>query len=151
MSGRGQRKKQRQTRSSRAGIVFPVSRIERYLRRVCLKKRIRTGAPVYLSAALEYLVAEVLELAGNAARDNKRRVISPRHILLAVANDDELNKLLKGVTISQGGVLPNIHAVLLCRKKELRNFWKVNGPSATQASEESSSPKKSRSASKKSE
>ena len=28
-------------------------------------------------------------------------------------NDEELNKLLGNVTIAQGGVLPNIHSVLL--------------------------------------
>ena len=58
-----------------------------------LKRRIAVGAPIYLSAVLEYLCAEVLELAGNAASDNKRKVITPRHILLAVANDDELHKV----------------------------------------------------------
>ena len=71
------------------------------------------GAPVYLAAVLEYLCAEILELAGNAARDNKKSRIVPRHITLAVKNDEELNKLLGNVTIASGGVLPNIHAVLL--------------------------------------
>ena len=60
----------------------------------------------------------MLELAGNAARDNKKTRIVPRHIQLAVRNDEELNKLLGGVTIASGGVLPNIHAVLLPSKTE---------------------------------
>lgn len=64
----------------------------------------------------QYLCAEILELAGNACRDNKKKRITPRHIQLAIRNDEELNKLLQGVTIAEGGVLPNIHAVLLPKK-----------------------------------
>jgi histone H2A len=85
----------------------------RYMRKQRVASRIGAGAPVYLAAVLEYLAAEILELAGNAAKDNKKSRIVPRHIQLAVRNDEELNKLLGGVTIASGGVLPNIHAVLL--------------------------------------
>ena len=74
------------------------------------------GGPVYLTAVIEYMAAEVLELAGNASRDNKKTRIIPRHIQLAVRNDEELSKLLGSVTIANGGVLPNIHAVLLPKK-----------------------------------
>ncbi|KAJ2448290.1 histone H2A, partial [Coemansia sp. RSA 2337] len=101
------------SRSSKAGIQFPVGRIHRHLRRGNYAQRIAAGAPVYLAAVLEYLTAEILELAGNAARDNKKTRIIPRHLQLAVRNDEELNKLLGHVTIAQGGVLPNIHATLL--------------------------------------
>ncbi|KAK8764093.1 hypothetical protein V5799_011644 [Amblyomma americanum] len=69
-----------------------------------------------MAAVLEYLAAEVLELAGNAARDNNKTRITPRHIQLAVRNDEELSKLLSGVTISEGGVLPHIPAELLPKK-----------------------------------
>lgn len=73
---------------------------------------------MYLAAVLEYLAAEVLELAGNAARDNKKSRIVPRHIQLAIRNDEELNKLMANTTIANGGVLPNINNFLLPSKKE---------------------------------
>ena len=81
-------------------------------------KAIGAGAPVYLAAVMEYLAAEVLELAGNASRDNKKTRIIPRHIQLAVRNDEELSKLLSNTTIAAGGVLPNIHSVLLPKKSK---------------------------------
>ncbi|GAA5850775.1 hypothetical protein JCM3766R1_003041 [Sporobolomyces carnicolor] len=108
-----------QSRSAKAGLQFPVGRIHRLLRRGNYAQRIGAGAPVYLSAVLEYLSAEVLELAGNAARDNKKSRIIPRHLQLAIRNDEELNRLLGGVVISQGGVLPNIHTELLPSKKDV--------------------------------
>ncbi|EDQ90457.1 uncharacterized protein MONBRDRAFT_3764, partial [Monosiga brevicollis MX1] len=81
------------SRSSRAGLQFPVGRIHRHLKNGNYAQRIGAGAPVYLAAVMEYLAAEILELAGNAAKDNKKTRISPRHIQLAVRNDEELNKL----------------------------------------------------------
>uniref|UniRef100_UPI0035901DF1 histone H2A-like n=1 Tax=Myxine glutinosa TaxID=7769 RepID=UPI0035901DF1 len=122
MSGRGKgggkARAKAKTRSSRAGLQFPVGRVHRHLRKGNYAERIGAGAPVYLAAVLEYLSAEILELAGNAARDNKKSRIIPRHLQLAIRNDEELNKLLGGVTIAQGGVLPNIQAVLLPKKSQ---------------------------------
>ncbi len=104
------------SRSSRAGLQFPVGRIARYLKQGKYAERVGAGAPVYLAAVLEYLAAEVLELAGNAAKDNKKTRIIPRHIQLAVRNDEELNKLMSNTTIASGGVLPNINQHLLPHK-----------------------------------
>ena len=119
MSGRGKGEKTRAKRkykSSKAGLTFPVGRVHRNLRKGNYAKLIGAGSSVYLAAVMEYLTAEVLELAGNAARDNKKKRIVPRHIMLAISNDEELNKLLDKVFISQGGVMPHIQAVLLPRK-----------------------------------
>lgn len=133
MSSRGGKKKTTKTsRSTKAGVIFPVGRMLRYIKRGLPKYRIGVGAPVYLAAVLEYLTgiydmifhvfvyanrrvnchpqccqkywrtrvfvlsavaAEILELAGNAARDNKKGRVTPRHILLAIANDEELNQV----------------------------------------------------------
>jgi len=50
---------------------------------------------------MEYLAADVLELAGNSARDNQKTRIIPRHLQLPMKKDEELNKLLSGVTIAE--------------------------------------------------
>ncbi|KAJ6384419.1 hypothetical protein OIU78_027678 [Salix suchowensis] len=93
--GRGKPKATKSvSRSHKAGLQFPVGRIASYLKWV-------------------FDFDQVLELAGNAARDNKKNRIVPRHIQLAVRNDEELSKLLGSVTIANGGVLPNIHQTLL--------------------------------------
>ncbi|BGO93856.1 Histone H2A.2 [Rhodotorula toruloides] len=78
------------------------------------------------SSRLGYLAAEILELAGNAARDNKKSRIIPRHLQLAIRNDEELNRLLGHVVISQGGVLPNIHSELLPSKTKIGKDGKLS-------------------------
>ncbi|KAF8182085.1 hypothetical protein GALMADRAFT_61950 [Galerina marginata CBS 339.88] len=105
-----------QSRSAKAGLQFPVGRVHRLLKKGNYAQRVGAGAPVYLAAVLEYLAAEILELAGNAARDNKKQRIVPRHLQLAIRNDEELQKLLGNVVISQGGVVPHIAPELLPTK-----------------------------------
>merc|ERR1711988_1229797 len=124
MAGKGGRGKGKSSasrpvsRSSKAGLQFPVGRIARFMKAGRYAQRIGAGAPVYCAAVLEYLAAEVLELAGNAAKDNKKPRIVPRHIQLAIRNDEELNRLLSSTTIAAGGVLPNIHVYLLPPKQK---------------------------------
>jgi len=108
---------QKTSKSVKAGLTFPVGRMGRLLKKGRYADRVGAGAPVYLAAVIEYLTAEVLELAGNAARDNKKQRIIPRHLQLAIRNDEELNILLRNVHIAEGGVLPNIHMELLPKKK----------------------------------
>ena len=105
-----------QSKSYKAGLQFPVGRILT-LMKMKYHGRVGQGAPVYLAAVMEYMAAEVLELSGNASRDNKKSRIIPRHITLAVENDEELSKFCGATHIAGGGVLPNIHACLLPKVK----------------------------------
>eukprot|EP01124_Arcella_intermedia_P020650 TRINITY_DN28141_c0_g1_i1.p1 TRINITY_DN28141_c0_g1~~TRINITY_DN28141_c0_g1_i1.p1 ORF type:complete len:159 (+),score=23.04 TRINITY_DN28141_c0_g1_i1:211-687(+) len=120
-------KSELKNRSQKAGLTFPVGRLHRHLKEGQFAQRVGVGAPVYLAAVLEYLTAEILELAGNASRDNKKVRIIPRHIMLAIRNDEELNKLLSNVHIMNGGVIPHIHSDLLPSKGEGKEDSAVEG------------------------
>ena len=111
------------SRSSCAGLQFPVGRIHSCLRMGNYAESIGAAAPVYLAAVMEYLAAEVLELAGNAAHDNKKTMIIPLHLQLAFRNDNELTQLFAMLIKGQGGVLPSIQSVLLTKKTEKKNFF----------------------------
>ncbi|KAJ7504514.1 histone-fold-containing protein [Mycena galericulata] len=115
----------RQSSSQKAGLAFPVARIRRFLKEGVYAKRVTAASAVYLAAVLEYLMAELLELAGNCARDNQRVRIIPRHLLLAIRNDNELDVLLKRVVIYQGGVVPFIHKSLIPDKSQKQSSSQV--------------------------
>nr|XP_025886761.1 probable histone H2A.3 [Solanum lycopersicum] len=77
----------RRSHSSKAGLKFPMAHIAQFLKVGKYAKRVSAGAPVFLVAVLEYLAVEVLELAGIAARNEKKTRITPRHIQLAIRFD----------------------------------------------------------------
>ncbi|KAE9395704.1 histone-fold-containing protein [Gymnopus androsaceus JB14] len=112
------------SRSAKAGLQLPVGRVHRLLKKGNYAQHVGAGAPVYLATVLNNLATEILELAGNAACDNKKQRTVSRHLQLAIRNDEELNRLLGDVVISQGGVVPHIESQLLpTRSKGKYDRW----------------------------
>lgn len=156
-SGKAGRKKP-VSQAARAGLRFPPARVAHYFKSSskfngASSKRLGVKAPIYLAAVLEYLAADILELAGNLARDSKKVRIVPRHVALVVKNDIEFEKLFDDLKISigAGGVVPHIHQALLPEKVQgpdgemrIKYKSKKKAKAAVAATEGEKAPRKSR-------
>ena len=131
MAGKGTRKstkggKKQQTASSRADLTFPVGRLTRMIKQGKYSSQTSVGAGVFMAAVLEYLTSEILELAGEHTKKSKTIRMTPRHLQLAIRNDEELNKVMCEAMIANGGVVPGVNPKLFPKNKG------VQGASATQ-------------------
>lgn len=110
-------KKQSKSRAERAGLTFPVSKINRHLRESKKSKRVAATAPVYLSAVLEYAASEIIELSGNQLSGTKRKRIKPMDVMRAIRNDDELHKLVGGCAVFVGDRVKDVSAAVVFKPK----------------------------------
>lgn len=121
--------------NEKADLIFPVARLLRQMKDDRLAYKVSAKSAVFIATVLEYMTAELLELAGeNAANEKyKKKMIKPRHIHLAVSQDEELKEYIgKNVIIPTGGVIPFIHPDL-----EIPNKRKRKGMGTTQTQKES--------------
>ena len=121
---------QKKTRENKAGLNFNVGRIKRQMKEKKLAQRVGAMAPVYMTAVLEYLAAELLELAGNATITAKKQRITPRAVFLAVKEDTELDQLLSDTMISNGGVREHVDPSLMPTKGGKKKESQVQKTSA---------------------
>ena len=106
------------SRSSKAGLNFPVGRIARLLKHGRYAERIGIGAPVYLASVLEYLVTEILEITVMFVKQSKKNRIIPRFVYLGLKEDYEFNKLFCNTIITCSGVAPDTSKKLLAKQEK---------------------------------
>ena len=111
----GKRRHGKGSKTKRAGLVFPVPRITKQLKRLH-KGRTGVSSGIYLAAIMEYLTAEIAELASNEAKKEKRVRIIPKHIRQAIRNDEELRNFAGDAIVPQGGAQSFIHPALIPAK-----------------------------------
>mmetsp|Transcript_53745 Transcript_53745/g.65885 ORF Transcript_53745/g.65885 Transcript_53745/m.65885 type:complete len:143 (+) Transcript_53745:64-492(+) len=111
-------KSKRTTKAAKAGLKMNVSRVLRRMKDDRVAQRISPLAAVFMTAALEYMLAELIEVSGACAEEFGKKQIKPRHIYLAVRKDDELDYYLGGVTFPYSGVVPNVNSALLKKSKK---------------------------------
>jgi histone H2A len=112
-------KKSSKSSNKKAGLTFPVGRVNRYIKKGRFSHRVGSNAPIFMAAILEYVVAEVLEVAGNNARAEKKTRLRPRHVMLAIEEDQDLKHVFKDITIAGAGVAPGIQEFLQPKKDKV--------------------------------
>lgn len=88
--------------SDKIGIIFPVSRIRRRLKKEAKYDRFSDTAAVFLTAVLEYMCAEILDVSGTKMKEEgKSRKILPKHLLNGIKGDLELKEFYDSVVIPE--------------------------------------------------
>jgi histone H2A len=112
MPPKGLEKKKSMSKQAKAGLTLPVSRINRTMKTSSGAKRIGGSAPVYMTAVLEYIAGEILELAGNHTQGAKRKRVTPEDIILSIRSDEELSKLCGSIAVYTGDKLTGVSDAL---------------------------------------
>tara|TARA_B100001057_G_scaffold498043_1_gene603904 strand:- start:2190 stop:2561 length:372 start_codon:yes stop_codon:yes gene_type:complete len=104
----GAPKKKSMSKSQKAGLTFPVSRVNKYMKGNSGLKRVGGSSPIYMTAVIEYVAAEILELAGNKTKAASRKTINHEDLLAAIRLDSDLAKLLAGTSVCVGDKLTKV-------------------------------------------
>ena len=97
----------RTTLSARSGLIFPVRKLIKKLKKRTML-RIWINSAVYLASVIEYLVSEILDLSGQITKKAKKKIIQPNHINGALKCDQELNQLTKDAVLPKVSKIPLI-------------------------------------------
>ncbi|KAL1764507.1 histone H2A-Bbd type 1-like [Sigmodon hispidus] len=100
MARNRRRTRRRISRSTRAELQFPVSRVDRCLREGNYSQRLSSSSPVFLAGVLEYVTSHILELAGEVAHNSGKKRIAPEHLYQVIQDNQQLKQLFQEDTKS---------------------------------------------------
>ena len=123
-------KKKSMSKQAKAGLTLPVSRINRTMKTLSKTKRIGGSAPIYMTAVMEYITAEILELAGNHTQNSKRKRVTPEDVVLSIRSDEELSKLCGSIAVYTGDKLTGVSDAL--KPAPIKDKKKVQTDSAAE-------------------
>jgi histone H3 len=108
------------SRQTKAGIIFPPSICEKFLRNS--KLMVTKTSPVFFACVLEVLCTTILRTSIVHAIENAHQRITIRDLELSVRENHVTSLLFQRCNMSfiGGGVLPGIHESLLSRKSRKR-------------------------------
>ena len=111
---KGSAKKPSQSKSAKAGLVFPIARINRRLVENKTTKRVGAGAPVYAAAifAAEILEQSINEMKGSGGGRSR---LMPIDVLRAVRNDPALHKATNGLRVMVGDKAKDTADLITCK------------------------------------
>jgi len=97
------------SRNERAGLIFPVGRVERIARSKHLRshQRISSTCAVYVTAVLEYVANQVILASQASMEQSDKRVLTPRHFLVGISEHPQLKCLVQNYNIINAGVVPS--------------------------------------------
>ena len=101
------------TRATKAGRTVPPSRVNRAMKLRSGLKRVGGTAPVYMAAVMEYVAAEILEVACNSTANAKRKRVTPEDISIALRSDADLQKVCGGLALYTGDRLESVAKALV--------------------------------------
>ena len=104
MSGKsGKKDIKKSSGIDKSSLFFKLTQVKRVMKHIT-NMRVSKDAQLALSAALAYIVLELLDGGKvKAADDGNKKKISPRHLSSAINADNELSSLLKNHIIQSGG------------------------------------------------
>lgn len=109
------KKKAPMRKEAKAGILFPVGKINKRMAKSGWTDRVGGTAPIWVAAVCDYLAREVVDATAKACKDGgKHKRIQPRDVILAIRNDPDLNRVFAGVKVLVGDKLKGVSDEIVC-------------------------------------